>query len=64
MTLRQVPTLYFDCLLDAFFLLDIVYTFNVGVFYQRDYYDSRWWVAKNYAKGSFLFDVITSVPGS
>jgi len=34
LALLQVPTLLFDCLLDTFFLLDIIYSFCVGVVFQ------------------------------
>ena len=61
---QSVPTLYFDCTLDAFFLLDILLSFNLGVIYQGQYYDDRRWVAWNYLKGSFFFDVFTSIPVS
>ena len=59
-----VPTIYFDCLLDTFFLLDIVYTFFVGVNYMGQYYDCQAWVAKRYVTGAFAFDLITSIPVS
>ena len=58
------PTLIFDCLLDSFFLLDIVYNFGLGVVYQGKYHDDWRWVAKFYLQGSFLFDFCTSIPVS
>ena len=57
-----VPTLFFDLLVDTFFLLDIIFSFSVGVVHQGKYIDDWRWVAKNYLTGSFLFDVCTSVP--
>ena len=60
-----VPTLYFDVILDVFFLLDIVVSFNLGFFdHGGDYIDDRKKVALAYMKGSFLFDLITSFPVS
>ena len=59
-----VPTIYFDCILDTFFLLDIVYTFFVGVNFMGQYYDCQAWVAKQYVTGAFVFDLITSIPVS
>jgi hypothetical protein len=60
----RVPTLEFDCLLDTFFLLDIVYQFFVGVIDGTQYYDEPKWVAKNYLKNNFIFDMFTSIPVS
>ena len=61
---ERVPTLEFDCVLDTFFLLDIVYNFCVGVIVQQDYYDDPRWIAMNYLRGAFLFDLCTSIPVS
>jgi len=60
----SVPTLYFDCVLDAFFLCDIFYSFSLGVIFRGKYYDDRMWVAKHYIMGSFAFDILTSIPVS
>ena len=38
---QSVPTLYFDCVLDTFFLFDIIFSFNLGVIYQGQYYDDK-----------------------
>jgi hypothetical protein len=57
------PTLVFDCLLDSFFILDILYNFCVGVVFQGQYRDDWKWVAMHYLKSSFLFDLCTSIPG-
>jgi len=60
-----VPTLYFDVLLDCFFLLDIIYNFNVGIILPGgDYIDGRQEVAIQYLRGMFTFDVVTSFPVS
>jgi len=60
-----VPTLYFDVILDVFFLLDIVVSFNLGFFdLAGDYVDDRRKVAVAYIKGSFFFDLVTSFPVS
>ena len=61
---EEVPTLYFDCVLDTFFLLDILYAFCVGVTYQGHYYDDVRWVAQHYLLGGLLFDLATSIPVS
>ena len=60
-----VPTMYFDCVVDSFFLLDIVFCFCVGVVHQGQYYEDWWWVTKRYlTTGSFFFDICTSIPVS
>ena len=61
---QAVPTLFFDCLLDTFFIVDIMYSFFVGVTYQEEYYDDYKWVARHYVGRGFLFDVATSIPVS
>jgi hyperpolarization activated cyclic nucleotide-gated potassium channel 2 len=59
------PTLYFDVILDIFFLLDIVVAFNTGVKITGDYIDDRKTVAKIYVmSGALLFDLVTSFPVS
>jgi hypothetical protein len=60
----HIPTLPFDCLLDCFFLVDIIITFNTGVITMGAYVDNRWEVTKMYLKSSFLFDCFTSIPVS
>ena len=57
-----MPTLYFDLLVDSFFMADIVLTFCMGVVHQGKYMDEWRWVAKHYLKTSFLFDLCTSIP--
>jgi CRP-like cAMP-binding protein len=59
-----VVTLPFDCLLDCFFLMDIILTFNTGVIHMGEYIDDRGEVTKLYLKGGFWFDVVTSIPVS
>ena len=61
---KPIPTLYFDAILDAFFIFDILVTFSTGVYIEGEYFDDRIVVAKSYFKGFFLFDLITSVPVS
>ena len=61
---QAVPTLFFDCVLDTFFIVDIIYSFFVGVTYQGQYYDDYKWVVRHYVSGGFLFDVATSIPVS
>ena len=59
------PTLYFDLILDIFFLLDILVAFNTGVKITGDYIDDRKTVAKIYVmSGALLFDLVTSFPVS
>jgi hypothetical protein len=60
----SVPTLPFDVLLDVFFLLDILLQFNLGVRNAGEYKDNRKYITMNYLKGSFLFDLLTSIPVS
>ena len=56
------PTLLFDCVLDGFFLSDIVFTFFLGVV-DGDHYRDDWkWVASTYLRGGFVFDLLTSIP--
>jgi hypothetical protein len=59
-----VPTLYFDCFLDVFFLCDILVSFCLGVSHRGKYFDDWKWVAWNYATSSFPFDLCTSIPVS
>lgn len=60
-----VPTLYFDVVLDIFFLVDILYNFNTGVILPGGEYIDDWMrVAWLYIKGMFLFDIVTSFPVS
>jgi hypothetical protein len=59
-----LQTLEFDCMLDTFFLLDILYQFFVGVIINTDYIDDPVEVAKRYAKGALIFDMATSIPVS
>ena len=59
-----VPTLRFDCILDCFFLIDILITFNTGVMSMGDYIDNRREVTLMYLKSDFLFDCVTSIPVS
>jgi CRP-like cAMP-binding protein len=59
-----VQTLIFDCILDCFFLIDILLTFNTGVVSIGDYIDNRRVVTLMYLKGDFLFDCVTSIPVS
>jgi len=60
-----VPTLPFDCLIDCFFLVDILMNFNTGLIVRGgEYIDDRMAVAKSYLKGMFLFDLVTSFPVS
>ena len=48
-----VPTLYFDTALDVFFLLDILYNFNLGIILPGgEYVDDRRLVAWQYLKGA------------
>lgn len=61
---KPIPTLYFDAIVDAFFILDIFLTFNSGVYIEGEYHDTRLVVAAEYIKGFFFFDIITSVPVS
>jgi len=49
---------------DSYFLFDIFLTFFVGVYKNGHYYDSLKWVAMNYVKSMFIFDLITSFPVS
>lgn len=44
------PTLYFDCVLDAFFLCDILFSFCLGVNDGEAYVDDWRWVATTYLK--------------
>jgi hypothetical protein len=44
------PTLYFDCVLDAFFLCDILFSFSLGVNDGETYVDDWLWVATTYLK--------------
>lgn len=60
-----VPTLPFDCVLDTFFLVDILYSMCcVGVYVQGQYIDDPRMTARAYLTGSFAFDLLTSVPVS
>jgi len=59
-----VQTLIFDCILDCFFLIDILLTFNTGVVSMGDYIDNRRVVTLMYLKSDFLFDCVTSIPVS
>ena len=45
------PTLYFDVVLDVFFLLDIIFNFNVGLITAGEYEDDRIVIAKKYIGG-------------
>ena len=57
-----IPTLYFDVVVDCFFLVDIVLNFFTGIFHSDDYIDDPKKVARFYLKGMFWFDCITSFP--
>jgi len=48
-----IPTLTFDMLVDTFFLLDIVYNFNLGVIIGTAYHDD--WVTTLIREIPFLF---------
>ena len=61
---EPVPTLYFDCTLDIFFLLDIFNHFCTGIYFQGQYRDEWKWIAWNYVTSGFVFDLATSVPVS
>jgi hypothetical protein len=56
------PTLHFDCVLDVFFMCDIVVNFYTGVVEGERYHDDWRHVASKYIAGSFFFDVATSIP--
>ncbi|EKX43259.1 hypothetical protein GUITHDRAFT_140581 [Guillardia theta CCMP2712] len=58
------PTLEFDMLVDVFFLLEIAFTFFCGAMVKGRYCDDASTVASSYLRGSFCFDVITSIPVS
>ena len=45
-----LPTLYFDIVLDIFFLLDIFVSFNTGQITHGEYIDDRYRVTKDYIK--------------
>jgi hypothetical protein len=53
--------LYFDVVLDCFFLLDIFVTFNSGVYVGSEYVHEHKKVALLYLKGYFVFDLLTYV---
>ena len=59
-----VPSLNIDIAMDTFFLCDILVSFFLGIVYQGQYMDDWRWVAKKYLTGSFLFDLLTSIPVS
>lgn len=56
------PTVHFDAVLDTFFLLDICVHFLTGIYKDGDYFDDFSTVAREYLKGYFWFDVLTSIP--
>ena len=60
----RFPTLEFDILVDSFFIFQIIVTFVIGVYKKGEYNDSYGTVAGIYLRGSFLFDVVTSIPVS
>ena len=60
----MLVTMPFDCLVDCFFLIDIIVNFNTGLFHMGEYIDDRWEVAIMYLKGGFWFDLVTSIPVS
>ena len=59
-----LPTLTFDMFSDTFFIAEILLNFCVGVHHSGVYIDDWKQVAKTYAKGMLLFDLITSIPVS
>jgi len=59
-----IPTLWFDVIVDSFFIIDIILSFHTGVYIEGEYIDNRRAVAEEYLKGFFVFDLITSVPVS
>ena len=48
---KPLPTLFFDVIIDIFFLLDILISFNTGIYVAGEYVDDRWQVAMSYLKG-------------
>jgi hypothetical protein len=45
-----LPTLYFDIVLDLFFLVDIIVTFNTGQITSGEYIDARYRISKDYIR--------------
>ena len=60
----NIPTLPVDVALDCFFLLDIIVNFNLGTIAGGELVDDHWQVAREYFRGSFMFDLCTSIPVS
>lgn len=58
------PTLYFDVVVDVFFLLEIAAQFGTGAYIGGEYTDDIRKVAMRYLGGGFIFDVATSIPVS
>ena len=50
--------------LDTFFLFEILYNFFVGIERRGVYIDDHWTVVCTYVSEQFLFDLVTSIPGS
>ena len=51
-----------DLIVDIFFLLDIIVTFNTGFMHGTYYVTNRRMVMKNYLKGWFMIDFLSTVP--
>eukprot|EP00277_Geminigera_cryophila_P031224 CAMPEP_0173059610 /NCGR_PEP_ID=MMETSP1102-20130122/2097_1 /TAXON_ID=49646 /ORGANISM="Geminigera sp., Strain Caron Lab Isolate" /LENGTH=236 /DNA_ID=CAMNT_0013925667 /DNA_START=43 /DNA_END=750 /DNA_ORIENTATION=+ len=60
----RAPTLEFDVFLDAFFLFEIIVNFFIGIEQNGMYIDEHKQVILTYIQGSFVFDLLTSIPGS
>eukprot|EP00960_Hanusia_phi_P036157 752172-Hanusia_phi.AAC.1 len=60
----KTPTLYFDAVVDSFFLFEILLNFFTGTFIHNEYVDDLRRVTRSYMKRSFVFDLITSIPAS
>ncbi len=58
------PTIFFDIVVDTFFLCEILLTFGTGIRKNGAYIDDWKEVFFNYARGMMCFDVLTSTPVS
>jgi len=60
----RMPTVEIDVFVDASFILQIFLSFVTGVTLKGVYYDDFSFVASQYLRGPFWFDLITSIPVS